>query len=271
MRRVTEDPAEFGDLVAQCGGTAAAAATRRTPVRVGRGSRARRPRMLGHVLRAPSTIAQSSPGRHRTDSVLACPTDQIVRPRGAASAAVSCASSPRAGPRSVEAASKSANGPPIRASGNGVIRRSDTSTRTPAAIKTRSQCTGVMCPPRAITVDGRQIISRNDLAVSREPSRRGARAPGTAATSVVARRGGRCGFQPLTGGVNRLPPVGLIHFSVEGHRRGGRRAGVVVDVSGANFSPPPQAAVRPIIATIAVPPTAAAIRRARRFDFMLQS
>jgi hypothetical protein len=73
----------------------------------------------------------------------------------------------------------------------------------------------------------------------------------------------------LTGGVNRLPPVGLIDFSVE-DTGGADDDGVVVDVSGA-FSPPPQAAVRPIIATIAVPPTAAAIRRARRFDFMLQS
>jgi hypothetical protein len=43
---------------------------------------------------------------------------------------------------------------------------------------------------------------------------------------------------------------------------------VVVDVSGA-FSPPPHAAVSPTIATIAVPPTAAAMRRARRFDLMV--
>jgi hypothetical protein len=43
---------------------------------------------------------------------------------------------------------------------------------------------------------------------------------------------------------------------------------VVVDVSGA-FWPPPHAAVSPTIATIAVPPTAAAMRRARRFDLMV--
>jgi hypothetical protein len=71
----------------------------------------------------------------------------------------------------------------------------------------------------------------------------------------------------LTGGVNRLPPVGLIDFSV-----GDTDGEVVVGVvdSGA-FSPPPQAAVRPIIATIAVPPTAAATRRTRRFDLMVES
>jgi hypothetical protein len=70
----------------------------------------------------------------------------------------------------------------------------------------------------------------------------------------------------LTGGVNRLPPVGLIDFSV-----GDTEVVVVLGVvdSGA-FSPPPQAAVRPIIATIAVPPTAAATRRARRFDLMIE-
>jgi hypothetical protein len=43
---------------------------------------------------------------------------------------------------------------------------------------------------------------------------------------------------------------------------------VVVDVSGA-FSPPPHAAVSPTIATIAAPPTPAAMRRARRFDLMV--
>ena len=69
----------------------------------------------------------------------------------------------------------------------------------------------------------------------------------------------------LTVGVNRLPPVGLIDFSV------GETdvVGVVVDVSGA-FSPPPHAAVRPTIATIAVPPATAARRRARRLDLMMQ-
>jgi hypothetical protein len=73
----------------------------------------------------------------------------------------------------------------------------------------------------------------------------------------------------LTGGVNRLPPVGLIDFSVGDSVGADVDDGVVVvDVSGA-FSPPPHAAVSPTIATIAVPPTAAAIRRARRFDFMV--
>lgn len=74
----------------------------------------------------------------------------------------------------------------------------------------------------------------------------------------------------LTGGVNRLPPVGLIDFSVgvTDTDDDGVVVVVVVDVSGA-FSPPPHAAVSPTIATIAVPPTAAAIRRARRFDLIL--
>jgi len=74
----------------------------------------------------------------------------------------------------------------------------------------------------------------------------------------------------LTGGVNRLPPVGLIDFSVgdTGAVDDGVVVVVVVDVSGA-FSPPPHAAVSPTIATIAVPPTAAAMRRARRFDLMV--
>ena len=78
----------------------------------------------------------------------------------------------------------------------------------------------------------------------------------------------------LTGGVNRLPPVGLIDFSVGDS--GAVDDGVVVvvvvvvDVSGA-FSPPPHAAVRPTIATIAVPPTAAAMRRARRCDLICLS
>jgi hypothetical protein len=59
----------------------------------------------------------------------------------------------------------------------------------------------------------------------------------------------------LTGGVNRLPPVGLIDFSVgvtEGADDGA--VVVVVDVSGAFCEPPPHAAVRPTIATMAAPP-----------------
>jgi hypothetical protein len=76
----------------------------------------------------------------------------------------------------------------------------------------------------------------------------------------------------LTGGVNRLPPVGLIDFSVGDTVADddGVVVVVVVDVSGA-FAPPPHAAVSPTIATIAVPPTAAAMRRARRFDLIFES
>jgi hypothetical protein len=60
----------------------------------------------------------------------------------------------------------------------------------------------------------------------------------------------------LTGGVNRLPPVGLIDFSVgvtEGAEDGAVVV-VVVDVSGAFSELPPHAAVRPTIATMAAPP-----------------
>jgi hypothetical protein len=60
----------------------------------------------------------------------------------------------------------------------------------------------------------------------------------------------------LTGGVNRLPPVGLIDFSV-GVTEGaddGAVVVVVVDVSGAFSELPPHAAVKPTIATMAAPP-----------------
>ena len=75
----------------------------------------------------------------------------------------------------------------------------------------------------------------------------------------------------LTGGVKRLPPVGLIDFSVGDNDGADDGVVVVVVVSGAFSSSVPQAAVKPIMATIAVPPTAAAMRRARRFDFMCES
>ena len=76
----------------------------------------------------------------------------------------------------------------------------------------------------------------------------------------------------VTDGVNRLPPLGLIDFSV------GVTADVVVvvvvvvvvdeGVSGAFFSPP-QPAVRPTMAMSAVPPAAAVMRWARRFERMM--
>jgi hypothetical protein len=77
----------------------------------------------------------------------------------------------------------------------------------------------------------------------------------------------------FTGGVNRLPPVGLIDFSVGA---GGGGAGVsadvvvvvvvvvVVDVSGAFCSSFAHEAVKPTIVTIAAPPASAATRRAIR-------
>ena len=81
----------------------------------------------------------------------------------------------------------------------------------------------------------------------------------------------------LTGGVNRLPPEGLIDFSVGDTEGAGDDDGavvvvvvvVVVDVSGAFSELPPHAAVRPTIATMAAPPAHAATRRARRCDLMM--
>jgi hypothetical protein len=79
----------------------------------------------------------------------------------------------------------------------------------------------------------------------------------------------------FTGGVNRLPPVGLIDFSV-GATVGEEGAGVVVVVvvvvvSGAFCSSFAQDAVKPTIATTAPPPITAATRRAIRPDFMMQT
>jgi hypothetical protein len=76
----------------------------------------------------------------------------------------------------------------------------------------------------------------------------------------------------FTGGVNRLPPVGLIDFSVGA---GGGGAGVaadvvvvvvvvVVDVCGAFCSSLAHEAVKPTIVTTAAPPITAATRRAIR-------
>ena len=79
----------------------------------------------------------------------------------------------------------------------------------------------------------------------------------------------------MTGGVNRLPPVGLMLFSL------GAGAGVagedvvvgvvvvVVEVSGAFCSSLAQDAVNAPIATIATPPATAASRRAKRDESML--
>jgi hypothetical protein len=77
----------------------------------------------------------------------------------------------------------------------------------------------------------------------------------------------------FTGGVNRLPPVGLIDFSV-GATVGEEGATVVVVVvvvvvvSGAFCSSLAQDAVKPTIATTAPPPITAATRRAIRPDFI---
>ena len=73
----------------------------------------------------------------------------------------------------------------------------------------------------------------------------------------------------FTGGVNRLPPVGLIDFSVGAT---GGVAGdvvvvvvdVVVDVSGAFGCSLAHEAVKPTIVTIAAPPASAATLRALR-------
>jgi hypothetical protein len=80
-------------------------------------------------------------------------------------------------------------------------------------------------------------------------------------------------------GVNWLPPVGLMFFSV-GEAGGGRQqisdvVGVVVVVvvvlEGALVPPPPQAAVNPPIAMIAAAPAIAGRRRANRPDLMMES
>jgi hypothetical protein len=78
----------------------------------------------------------------------------------------------------------------------------------------------------------------------------------------------------LTGGVNRLPPVGLIDFSVGAGGGGGAVVVVLVVVvvgvvvSGA-FAPCPQAVSAPM-AMIAPMPAVAARRRAKRPDFMMR-
>jgi hypothetical protein len=77
----------------------------------------------------------------------------------------------------------------------------------------------------------------------------------------------------FTGGVNRLPPVGLIDFSVGATGGGGAGVAgdvvvvvvvVVVDVSGAFSSSLAHEAVKPTIVTMAAPPASAATRRAIR-------
>jgi hypothetical protein len=71
----------------------------------------------------------------------------------------------------------------------------------------------------------------------------------------------------FTVGVNRLPPDGLIDFSVGATVGGADVAGaevVVVDVAGALFSSLAHEAVKPTIVTTAAPPTSAATRRAIR-------
>jgi hypothetical protein len=80
----------------------------------------------------------------------------------------------------------------------------------------------------------------------------------------------------FTGGVNRLPPVGLIDFSVGATGGGGAGVAggvvvvvvVVVDVSGAFSSSLAHEAVKPTIVTTAAPPTSAATRRAIRPIFL---
>src|SRR6478736_4472180 len=83
----------------------------------------------------------------------------------------------------------------------------------------------------------------------------------------------------FTGGVNRLPPVGLSDFSVGATVGGGAGVAgdvvvvvVVVVVSGAFSSSLAHEAVTPTIVTTAAPPTSAATRRAiRPMIFVLTS
>lgn len=71
-------------------------------------------------------------------------------------------------------------------------------------------------------------------------------------------------------GVNLLPPLGLMDFSVGSTDGAVVVVVVVVEVSGAFFSSLPQAAVKPIIARMAAPPMAAETRRVR-LEFMMRS
>ena len=69
----------------------------------------------------------------------------------------------------------------------------------------------------------------------------------------------------VTGGVNRLPPVGLMLFSVGDGVAGASEVVVVVVVvvvvlDGLSLPPPPHAAVSPIIVMIAAPPANTPIR-----------
>jgi hypothetical protein len=74
----------------------------------------------------------------------------------------------------------------------------------------------------------------------------------------------------FTVGVNLLPPEGLIDFSVGSTDGAVVVVVVVVEVSGVFFSSLPQVAVKPIIARMAAPPTAAETRRVR-LEFMMRS
>jgi hypothetical protein len=67
-------------------------------------------------------------------------------------------------------------------------------------------------------------------------------------------------------GVNRLPPVGLMTFSV-----GDAVVVVVVVLEGFPVPPLPQAVVNAPIAMIATTPLVAARRRATRCEFMASS
>jgi hypothetical protein len=77
------------------------------------------------------------------------------------------------------------------------------------------------------------------------------------------------------GGVNKLPPVGLMVFSVGATVGDGEGVVVVVVVvvvvSGASDSSVPQAAVSAPMEIMAARPAVAPRRRAKRADFMMQS
>ena len=77
----------------------------------------------------------------------------------------------------------------------------------------------------------------------------------------------------VTGGVKRLPPVGLMLFSVgdAGALVAGAELvveGVVVVLDGLSLPPPPHAAVSAPIAMIAAPPATTPRRRLKRCEFM---
>ena len=131
------------------------------------------------------------------------------------------------------------------------MRRSEASARAP----TRSRADSVRAVHRAH--DSARPKGGSDGVRTRPACQGGAQCRGSGC-GRRRRLDGRS-EQVAAGGVDRL--LGRRQRGPRGGGRGGRRFGSLL-------LSPPHAAVRPTIATMAAPPTAAAMRRARRFDLM---